>query len=54
MGSPVYPTQQQLQTLNQSSQFVAKPIEFTKIDANTIMFNVTLDMYSVLVIDIQY
>ena len=55
MGSPQYPTQQQLKILNESTELVTSSIGFININSTTIQFdNVTVPAYGVVVIDIQF
>lgn len=54
MNSPTYPTQEQLQALNQSAQLVSTNVAFSSINSDTVQFNVTIPTYGVVVIDVQY
>lgn len=54
MGKPIYPNQNQLNILNTSSQFVTQNITMNNINTNTVQFNLTIPVYGVIVIDIQY
>ena len=54
MENPMYPNQNQLNALNESSQFVTQSITINNVNANTVQFNVSIPAYGVIVIDIQY
>jgi xylan 1,4-beta-xylosidase len=50
MGSPVYPTKQQLSELEKRSQIVTTPISFQKITSNEYAFDVVVPAYGLAVI----
>ena len=54
MGSPTYPTQQQMQQLNASSQYVTKSVTFQNVNSNTAKLDVSIPEYGVVVLDLQY
>eukprot|EP01084_Bolivina_argentea_P014883 27843_1 len=54
MGSPEYPTEQQLVNLNVSSQLNAMEINHKIVDQNTIQFELDMPIYSAVLLDLQY
>lgn len=54
MGSPEYPTTHELKQLNQTSQLISTPINFTQIDQQSVQFELQMTEYSVAMIDLQY
>ena len=55
MGKPEYPTMQQLNKLNESSQLIPmNNVNYTKVNDTTVMFDITLPIYGVVVIDLKY
>ena len=54
MGSPEYPTDDQMNKLNESSQVIGVDIGVKKIDDQTVQIEVDMPIYSAAVIDLQY
>ena len=54
MNKPIYPTLEQMQTLNQSSQVVGMKINWKVVDSNVVQFSATVPSYGIAMIDIQY
>eukprot|EP01084_Bolivina_argentea_P212746 361570_1 len=55
MGSPTYPTEQQLNKLNQSSQLVPiTNVNYTQINQTTLEFCIDIPIYGVVVLDLEY
>ena len=54
MNKPMYPTMEQMETLNQSSQVVGININWKVVDSNVVQFNIMVSSYGVAMIDIQY
>ena len=54
MGSPEYPTDEQLNALNKSSQVVGVNIAVKKMNDNTLQIEVVMPIYSAAVVDLQY
>eukprot|EP01084_Bolivina_argentea_P044501 81882_1 len=54
MGSPEYPTQQQLDKLNIASELVPYTTTWEVVNSDSVMFNFTLHPYSIVAISIQY
>eukprot|EP01084_Bolivina_argentea_P029652 55061_1 len=54
MGSPRYPTSEQLQSINESSQLKPMQISFKEIDSETIQFELDVSPYNSIVLDLQY
>eukprot|EP01083_Nonionella_stella_P085780 237987_1 len=54
MGSPKYLSEKQLEALNVSSQLKGSTIEYTKVDDNTLQFELLMPVYGVAVLDLHY
>eukprot|EP01084_Bolivina_argentea_P193577 332099_1 len=54
MGKPIYPTVQQLKTLNESTQLIASKIQWKQLNTQTIQFQLVIPVYGVALIDLQY
>jgi xylan 1,4-beta-xylosidase len=50
MGSPEYPTKEQLAELDTKSQLVANPIDYEKVDVDNYAFNLVVPAYGLAVI----
>ncbi len=54
MGKPIYPTTQQLNTLNESTQLIPSKIQWKQLNTQTVQFNVLIPTYGIAMIDLQY
>ena len=54
MGSPEYPTDEQLQKINRTSQLVASNVAYQQVNASTVKISLNLDKWSSIVLDVQY
>eukprot|EP01084_Bolivina_argentea_P201164 343901_1 len=55
MGSPQYPSIQQLNELNQSSQLIPfNNLTYTQVNKTTVMFDIKIPIYGVVVLDLSY
>ena len=54
MGSPTYPTDNELQALNTSSQIVKTNINYKNAGNNTIQISLDIPTYAVAILDLQY
>eukprot|EP01084_Bolivina_argentea_P029653 55062_1 len=54
MNSPKYPTAEQMQIINESSQLKPLQISYKTIDSDTIQFDITVNPYDSIVLDLQY
>ena len=55
MGSPEYPTMEQLSKLNDSSQLVpVNNVNYTKVNDTTVMIDIVVPIYGVVVLDLKY
>ena len=54
MGSPEYPTEEEMQALNAASQLKAMSIKHQKIDETTVQLNLNIPVYGAAVLDLHY
>eukprot|EP01084_Bolivina_argentea_P193576 332098_1 len=54
MGKPIYPTTEQLNTLNESTQLIPSKIQWKQLNTQTVQFNVLIPTYGIAMIDLQY
>ena len=54
INSPQYPTIDELDSLNRSSQLAPLPIDFAQKDNQTVQFNLLMPIYGSALIDLQY
>ena len=54
MNKPIYPTMEQMQTLNESSKVIGMSIKWNIVELDIVQFNVMIPSYGVAMIDIQY
>lgn len=54
MGSPIYPTNDQLSELNEASKLMPENLQYKILDSNTIEINIIVPIYGVCIIELQY
>ena len=54
MGSPEYPTNDQMNKLKEASELISSPIKWNVNNDQTVTFNFTMPVYSIVVISVKF